>query len=209
MAYPVYTIDPYALTSVAAVKEHLNIPDANTTQDNIITRMVNSASQMIETYLDRKILRRQYTEYYDGRGNDRFLVREWPVEKPTELWLDSTSTFTDVTKKYDLDEYEVDGEPAIGVTLLSGRRFAKGTRNIKVIYYAGYTVTPAVIHEAAILFTEFMYDMKTDRRIGVSSKGKNAESTTFLGDLPDFVKNMLAPYQRMEFPSSHVGVQNF
>lgn len=208
MTYPTYVLDTYALTTVGACKEHLNIKDTDTSQDNIITRMINSASEMIEIFLDRKVKQRSFTEYFDGRGNDRILLRQWPVVKPTEVWDDPGGLFTTPSNKLPTDQYDIEGDPGIGIQLLNGRQFSKGSRNIKVIYQGGYSTIPYVIHEAAILFVEYMYDMRADRRIGVQTKGKNQESTTFLGDLPDFVKNMIEPYQRCEQPLGYIGVQN-
>jgi hypothetical protein len=203
-----FTIDSYALTTLADVKEHLNIPTATTTNDNILIRQINAASEMIETYIDRKVRQRSFTEYYDGRGNDRILLRQWPVTKPTELWDDSSGLFTDSSNQFQATEFEVEGDPATGVILLGGRKFSKGTRNIKVVYQGGYATTPYIIAECCIWTVEFLYDMKSDRSIRVQSKGKNQETTTFLGDLPPVVKNMLEPYRRFEVPLAYVGVQN-
>ena len=212
MPYPTYTIDPYAWVPLLSLKEHLNIPEATLTQDNVLTRYINTSTAMIESFLDRKVIKRQFTEYYDGRGQDRMLLRQWPVAKPTELWDDPSSLFTDVNNKYALTEFEVDGEgdSAVGIILLGGQRFSKGSRSIKVIYEGGYTLAtvPAQLFEAVLLHAEFLLDMRTDRRIGISTKGKNQESTTFLSDLPEVVKNMLRPYQRLEVPLAYTGVQN-
>lgn len=203
-----FTLDTYALTTLADVKEHLNVKPLDVSQDNILTRMINASSEMIETFLDRKILQRTYTEFYDGRGNDRMLLRQWPVVKPTQLWNDPSGLFTSPSDQYPVAEYETEGEPAVGVILLSGQKFSKGNRNVKVVYQGGYVTTPYVIAEACILCVEFSFDMRSDRRIGVQTKGKNQESTTFLGDLPEFVKNMLAPYQRLDGALAYQGVQN-
>lgn len=211
MAYPTFTIDPYALVPLTSVKEQLNIPELVLTSDNVLIRMINASTQMIETYLDRKVMQRTYTEYYDGRANDRILLRQWPIVKPTELWDDPSSVFTDVTNKIATADYATEGnsEP-VGVVLLGGLKFGKGTRNIKVIYQGGYASgsVPAILQEACILHVEFMYNVRSDKSLTVLSKGKNQETTSFLGDLPPFVKNMLAPYQRFETPLAYVGVQN-
>jgi len=201
-----FVIDTYALTTLADIKEHLNIPTLTITQDNILIRMINAASMMIEQFLDRKVLQRSYTEFYDGRSNDRFLLRQWPAVKPSELWVDSSSLFTDVLNKKGTNEYELEGD--CGVLLLNGVRFPKGIRNIKVVYLGGFTTVPYIIAEACIGTVEFMYDMKSDRRIGVTSKSKNAETVTFISDLPPVIKTMLTPFQRFEFPSSAQGIQN-
>ena len=199
-------VDPYALTSLASVKSHLNI--SVTTQDTTLERMINAASNKIEKFLDRKILKRAYTEYQDGRANDRIVLRQWPCDKPTELWDDISGKFTDSSNQLDTEEYVTEGDPAIGVVLLGGLRFSRANKNIKIVYQAGYDTVPYDIEEACILTVEFMYDMRADRRIGVSSKGKNGESTSFLSDLPDFVTDMLMPYQRCEFGIAPIAIQN-
>lgn len=210
MAFPTFTIDPYALTTVLSAKEHLNIKEVDTSQDNVLTRMINSSSQMIENYLDRRVLSRSYTEYYDGRKNDRMLLSNWPIISVAELWDDSGSEFTDVANKFDASEFKIDGDGAnaTGIVLLSGLKFSSGVRNVKAVYTAGYATVPYIVQEACILHVEYMFDMRSDRRIGVQTKGKNQESTTFLGTLPQFVMDMLTPYMRMEFPLSNQGVQN-
>ena len=210
MAYPTFTLEPYALAALLSVKEHLNIKESETGQDNVLTRMINASSQMIENYLDRKVLSRSYTEYYDGRKNDRILLRNWPSTAVAELWDDPASEFTDAANQFDTSEFKIDGEgdSAAGVVLLSGLKFGGGARSIKAVYTAGYATVPYIVQEACLLHVEYMFDMRSDRRIGVQTKGKNQESTTFLGTLPQFVMDMLTPYMRIEFPLAYQGVQN-
>jgi hypothetical protein len=199
-------LDPYALTTLANVKSHLNITVA--TQDAKLERMINAASLKIEQFLDRKILKRSYTEYQDGRLNDRIVLRHWPCDKPTELWSDASGLFADSSNQIDANDFVLEGDPAIGVVLLNGLVFPRSNKSIKIVYQAGYDTVPYDIEEACILSVEFMYDMSADRRIGVKSKGKNGETTTFAGDLPIFVKDMLTPYQRYEFGISPIAIQN-
>jgi hypothetical protein len=210
MAYPTFTLDSNSLTTLGTAKEHLNIPEADTTQDNILKRMINASSALIEEYIDRKILTRTYTEYYDGRGNDRMLLSNWPVTKPTELWDDSSSEFTDSSNLISLADYEVDGDgdTAIGI-VLKGLRFGKGTRNIKVIYVAGYATAPYIILESCLCHIEFMYTMRQDRRIGTQTKSKNEENITYRSQLPEFVQNMIDPYRRTEIPLAYRSVRNY
>lgn len=199
-------LDAFALTSLDNVKSYLNIPTLTITQDTTLERMINASSAKIETFLDRKILKRTFTEYQDGRSSDRILVKEWPAEKPTELWIDSSSQFTDITTQLPDSDFVLEDE--IGVQLINGRGFGKGRRNIKVVYEAGYTTVPYDIEEACIMTVAFFYDLRSDRRIGVSQKGKNSENTTFLDDLPAIVKGMINPYRRIEFGFGSVAVQN-
>lgn len=199
-----------ALTNLAAVKLHLNIQTSDTSQDAVLTRHINAASLMVERFIDRKVLKATHTEFQDGRGSDRIVLRHWPADKPSELWSDPSGKFVDPACQYNADEYELEltSDGGIGVILLAGRRFPKGSRSIKIVYQAGYDQVPADMEEATIWTVEFLYDMRSDRRIGVSSKSKNNENTSFRGELPEVVQNMLVPYRRSEFAMASVAVQN-
>ena len=202
------TISPYALTTLETAKIHLGIPAANTDYDEIIKRYVNVATGKVESYCDRKFIARQYTEYQDGFANDRTLLDQWPASKPTELWIDPDSEFTDVTRKLELTQYELEhsarGE-GIGIVLTKDcRLFPRGRRNIKIVYTAGYAdldELPDEIEDACLWTMEFLYDMRNDRRIGTSIKSKNQENITYYQDLPEFVQKTLDQYKRVEWPS--------
>ena len=200
-------VDPNALTTLEDVKQHLDIPVTNIDQDAILERMINAASQKIESFLDRRIKKRSWTEFQDGRRNDRIVLRQWPCEKPTELWNDPSSKFTDTDNQLDPADFELEGDPAIGVVLI-GRRFSNGNRSIKIVYEAGYDTIPFDLSEACIMTVEFMYDMRSSRRLGTSTKNKNSETISYLGDLPDFVLKMIEPYQRFDFGHASIAVQN-
>lgn len=204
-------VDTYALTSLAVVKEHLNIPALTTTFDSILERMINSSSLKIENYINRKVKKRAYTEYQDGRSNKRTLLKQWPADKPTEVWVDSSSEFTDVTNKLAATDYDLDQDSeglGLGIVLLNGLYFSKGTRNVKIVYEAGYATIPYDLADACIWTVEYFYDMRSDRRIGTSSKGKNNENINYYPDLPEVIKDQLDKYRRVEFPSANVAVGN-
>lgn len=205
------TLSPYALTTLDTAKEHLGIPVSQTQFDDLVKRFINSATDKIETYCDRFFKERAgLVEYHDGFANDRLLLGQWPAAKPDELWIDSTGEFTDVTKKLTADQYELDlsarGE-GIGVVLTKRCMFPRGTRNIKIVYDAGYTTIPAALEDSCLWLVEFLYDMRNDRSITVQTKGKNQENTTFREDLPAIVKDTLAAYKRAEWPTGGRPIQ--
>ncbi len=202
-------ISPYALTTLATAKEQLGIPPANTDFDDVITRYINAATGKIESYCDRKFITRSYTEYQDGFANDRTLLDQWPAQKPSEVWIDSTSEFTDSDRQLDAADYELEysarGE-GIGIVLVGScrRLFPRGRRNLKIVYNAGYADVdslPYELEDACLWTVEFLYDMRSDRRIGTSVKSKNQENITFYEDLPAFVQKTLDQYKRVEWPS--------
>lgn len=199
------TLSPYALTTLEAAKDHLSVPSGNTTFDDVIKRFINAATGHIETFCDRKFLKRAYTEFQDGMASNRIMLDQWPAEKPSELWIDKTREFTDTAYKLDAADYELDlsarGE-GIGVVLTKKNCFfQRGTRNIKIVYNAGFDTIPDELENACLFTVEFFYDMRSDRRVGTQSKGKNQENTTYREDLPLIVQNILLAYKRTEWPT--------
>ena len=135
---PLWTLNTeIALTTVDRAKQHLNIPDADTDYDDILTRFINEASQRLEKMTGRRLKARDYSgsnpEHHDGRMQNRLLAREWPINSVTELWFDSSSEFTDTTNIVDSGKYSIDDEK-IGIVLHKGCRFPRGTRNIRLVY---------------------------------------------------------------------------
>lgn len=199
------TLNTYALTTLATAKEHLGIPTGTTTFDDLIARFINEATGRIETFCDRKLKKRTgIIEFQDGIAQDRILLDQWPATKPSELWIDPTGLFTDTQYRLDPSTYALDvsarGE-GIGVVLLGGRAFPRGTKNIKAIYDGGYTTVPDELEGCCLWYVQFMYDMRTERTVGLESKGKNQENTSYRADLPDFVQNTLLAYRRTEWPT--------
>ena len=205
------TPSPYALASLDSVKEHLGVPPATLTYDELLKRLINAATMKIETYCDRYFKQRTgIVEYHDGIVNNRLLLNQWPAVKPSQLWIDGTGEFTDPEYQLDTDQYHLDlsakGE-GIGVVLAPGCYFPKGTRNIKIVYDAGYTVIPPDLEDSCIWTVEFLYDMRADRSVGMETKGKNQENTSYRDDLPAIVKDTLTAYKRMEWSSAFRAVQ--
>lgn len=203
-------LDQYALTSVAAAKVHLGIMPSDTSQDDILIRFINSASAKIESYTDRKFKKRQYVDFYDGRNNDRILLRNWPADKPTELWDDVGNKFDNEINLIDPQDYDIEqsSDGGIGVILVNGVKFSRGNQNVKVVYEAGYSSVPYDIEDACLFTVEFLYTAKQDRRIGVSSKGKNGETVQFRDDLPQYILDILDRYRRSEFSLAFAPVGN-
>lgn len=200
-------LDPYALTTLADARTHLNVPSGTVDADldAILERFINESTYIIENWLDRKILTRTYTEYQDGRSNNRILLKQWPVTSVAEVWCDPSSEFTDTKNLLDATDYRIAQESEIALIC---RHFSRGTQNIKVVYDAGYATVPFPLQSACLWMVEWFYDMRADRRVGNESKGKNNESAKYLTDWPDWLKNQLMKWKRMEWPTANAPVLN-
>lgn len=212
-----------ALTDLATAKEHLEIPGADTTQDSKVERFINTASDFFETYCSRKFITQTHTEYQDGRGSNRIMLRQWPITggpadggtKP-ELFIDSNSVF-DASSAVDVTSYYVDSESEFELVLIGctteGSRFPRGTRNIKVVYEAGYGTVgagdlPSDLVNACLDYVLWLYDRQNDRRIGRTNKSKGDENVSYEVSIPQSIMNVLDNnYKRVDF-APPVGVLN-
>ncbi len=195
------------LTSLTEVKEHIGIPAVDTTQDARLDKLITRASKRIASYCNRRFIEETYTAYKNGRRSNSILLRHFPASKPTELYIDSSSVFGPETLVAS-DEYDIlDGSI---VVMLNGGRFEKGTRNIKIVYTAGYAFAdlPEDIVDNANELVLYQYQKLEERSIGVISKSKQGETTTYVQDIPQFIKTGLDPYKRAHEWGSDVGVEN-
>lgn len=209
---PLWTLNTeIALTTVDRAKQHLNIPDADTDYDDILTRFINEASQRLEKMTGRRLKARDYSgsnpEHHDGRMQNRLLAREWPINSVTELWFDSSSEFTDTTNIVDSGKYSIDDEK-IGIVLHKGCRFPRGTRNIRLVYNGGYSEIPTDLEGACLWMVEYFYAQRSNESIGTQTKSKNAENITYLKDVPEHVMDVINSYKRYEFPGATLAVDN-
>lgn len=177
-----------ALVTLNEAKTWLDIPLSDTAQDALLEGLINTASTRIENHCSRLFKRTQRTELYDGRNSDLLLLKNYPAEKPTALVIHGTVL--------ELGSFELQDE--MTVKLLGGV-FPKGSLNVQVTYFAGYATIPDDVQTAAKFLVQWLYSVRTDRRIGIQSKNKQSESISFTSGMPQEIVEMLQPYVRMEF----------
>lgn len=210
-----------ALALLSAAKSHLDIPVVDTTQDAKVERFINTASQVFENYCKRKLTTATYTQYVDGRSSNRLMLKEWPVlggaaaggTKP-EVFIDSSSEFGSGTELDPAGYYVANTFELLRI----GGVWPKGNRNIKVIYNAGLGLVntglqtntlPSDLEQACLDYVLWLYDSKSDRRIGRNTKTKGDESVSFETGMPATIAHLLEPYVRHDFTSDlSVGVWN-
>lgn len=179
-----------ALTTVAACKSQLDIPTANTDQDSFIERLINSASQQIDRYCNRRFVSTSYVEIFDGNRSNQLLLGNMPVTALSELNVDSLRVFGSSTIVA-ATEY---GRTGNIITKNSGN-WGNVRQSIRVSYTAGFTEVPADVENACIMLVELYYRMKNDRRIGRESQSKAGEDITFVDGLPKAVTDVLDNYK--------------
>lgn len=141
----------YDLTTVAAVKLWLGIPDSQTGSDVKIQALVTSASRWLLNYISRgNILSTTYTDRFtaSGWGQTSLLLPRWPVTSVSALSIGQTAIPASVApgpgntpNGYLLEPW--DGIPAgtLQSINLYGYAFGGGPQGISVTYVAGYLVS--------------------------------------------------------------------
>lgn len=77
------------LSDLQEAKKLLDIDPENTSEDVKLSLYLEYASNWIETFLNRKLLYKERTEYYKGTGTQKLLLRVRPVYLPMEVYVDT------------------------------------------------------------------------------------------------------------------------
>lgn len=171
----------YALTSVADVKETLRITGSN--YDNLITRKINQATEMIEGYCGRRFKAADYTEYYDGTGLDQLLLRNRPVNGDVTLSARATTLNQDDFDTIDIDNYFVDANAGVleAVSTFYGRY-----DRWKVVYNAGWTTIPSDVAEACATLAAYLVNNDASQVAGVARKKEGTREIQYANSKVQF-----------------------
>jgi hypothetical protein len=138
---------PYDLTTLAAVKQWLTIANANS--DAELTGLITAVSRAFYAYMARpSLLPRTITERYDGQGQTRMFLKNWPVLAVTAVNQNGVvvqpsslpNANSPATFGWLLDPW--DGAPPgrnQPLDFIYGQWW-RGSQNVQVTYQAGYAV---------------------------------------------------------------------
>lgn len=207
------SLNANALVTLADAKDHLDIPPATTTSDARVERFINTASQLIEEYCNRKFIYQSYDIRRDGRRQDRIQLNEFPIIAVTNVWDDQSWEWGS-DKLIPATEIAIEEEC---ILVLQNRKFSKGNQNVRIQFTAGFVspVTgglgapiPMTLEYTCLMTVEWLMQLRQDRRIGVTSKSKQSESISFFDQtgLPPQVMTMLAEFVKFEIPSLESGI---
>lgn len=183
-----------ALTTVAAVKDHLGIPAGDQAQDGRLERFINTASDRISNYCERQLVAGDTVDILHGGMTNMVMLQEWPINSISEVAIDSEGVFGPDTV-IQPENYRMVDEG----TLLYNTIFPYGYGNVRVTYNAGYQTIPSDLEMAAILLVEWLHRFRSNQNIGRSALSKGDESVTILQDIPPIIRSLLDPYRRTEF----------
>lgn len=130
------------LTSLDSVKAWAGV--VLPADDQLLYRLIGQVSRSILSYLERPTLFQQtYTDYYDGSGSRRQILRRWPVLSVSSLTVNGSAI--SASSSYGQAGFSLepwDGFPPGRQQALDlcGYDFCRGLNNVAVGYTAGYVV---------------------------------------------------------------------
>lgn len=172
-------VDAGAWTSLNRLKRHLHIGLSDSSKDDFLEEIINSSYKVLERHIGQALLQATYTEFYDGDDSNILILKKWPVISVTSVHVDSERDF-DSDDLVDSGDYVVDTE--LGIIEIfqaegSGPTwFAKGTKNIKVIYSAGFASIPADFAQVGTEYAAWIFNRSGTEGFDSASLGAKTES---------------------------------
>lgn len=127
-------LSKHALTTIDALKSELQIAAEDTSQDAVLARYINAASDAIRAFCGRDFARARLTDVRQGSGGPAVLLRAYPIVEVHDV---------DANGK-PVTDYRLDRDT--GVLWRAAGWPRSETPNVEVEYTGGY-VTPAQADE--------------------------------------------------------------
>src|SRR5690606_39433469 len=125
-------LSEHALTTIEAVRQQLGLDPSDTSQDEVLARLINSASDAIRTYCDRDFARARREDRLEGSGRPELLLPLYPVIRVESVTADGIPVLP--------EEYDVDVQAGRLVRRCGAWPGGPGLTT-EVVYEAGY-ITP-------------------------------------------------------------------
>ena len=133
-------VKSYALTTRQRLIDFLGLSGLSSTQNTILDRIIDTATEYIENYCDRRFQQTAYTnEVYNGDGSQFLQLQNYPVSSTASFTLgrrDSVANENDWST-IDSEDYFVHYDEGI-VEYIKGLKFQNAPRRYRVSYTAGF-----------------------------------------------------------------------
>lgn len=166
-------LETYALVTLDNAKDFLGITDSS--KDDLLEILINQATDYIENECNRRFESTVYTEQeYSGRGIKTIQLDEFPVITFTLLEVNNNTDNTDNWSEIDTDNYWVEEDTGI---LTKTTNYAKGNKNYRATYTAGFTTIPHDLQFACMMLVSETFNKR--KAMGVKSESLGDHSLTF------------------------------
>jgi len=192
---PLSTLDPNCWVSLADLKDHMDIDSSDTDRDTFLIGILNSAYHMAKNYIGHDLIVADYTEYYNGEGEDTILLKAYPVNSIASIYDDPDREFGAETL-IDSDNYFVDAATGL-VTLFQGLvAFSTGRGNIKVTYNAGYSTIPYDAQRGLMMLAAWLAQRAgSEGMIAQTLGGKSEQYDPSV--IPLYIRQCFIPYKEI------------
>lgn len=188
------------LVTLADAKTYLGM--SNTNDDEMISMFLQAIRSQFDEYCGKTLISSVVSEIKSGQGSDYISVNNWPIDDtaPISAYFDPNGLFAEDTK---IDPQFIDCDYDAGMIRYIGGAFWKGHRNTKIIYTGpkNYTAgsVPAAIQAATMEMLGLLYQRKTDKQWTYTVRSRMEGTITLVtGQMPQLVKDLLAPYRNLE-----------
>ena len=161
--------------------------------DVILSRLISAVSSWIQLEIGRYLSAAIYTETYNGKGGNRLMVRNFPIQSVSSLVVNEDTILpaeTQLGTGYLFDSRMI---------YLNGFSFYRGFQNVCVTYIAGpFPGDPELYlaEQICIRLVALSYNERT--RTGQDSKSMAGESVHFItSELPKDIAMMLNKLRRV------------
>lgn len=201
----------YALTTRTRVMDFMGQSSLTTTEETVLDRIIDSVTNFVENYCQRRFKQTVYTEEFNGDGSEEAVLNQFPISSTASfaLYYRNADGNEDEWTAFDTEDYFINYNAGI-VELAANTRFLKFSRRLyRAIYTAGYNFdnaatflsdTSAADLEYAVwrLCTTAFNKRKSD--VGIESESIGDYSVTYsktLFETPE-IKEILDKYKRVE-----------
>ena len=184
--------------SLADTKEYLGISSGDTDNDDLIINMINRATTLVETYLDRVILTATYTnEVYEGTGSPYLFLRQYPVTALTSIDY-RTENYQSSYETLDTTEYDYRADNGV---VRRNANFRSVPAEYRVTYTAGYAAAsvPQDLSLAVLDLISYLWNQRKSK--GIQSERLGEYSVTWFEGARSIRESgafaILEPYRRI------------
>lgn len=178
------------LTTLANVKDWLEIEADQTDDDATLSRLITAASGWLERWLNRQIRLADYDELRDGTGAATLVLKQYPVVAIASLAIDGRAV--PAAGSATAPGYRIVGRRVA----LNGYAFTRGIGNVAVSYSAGYAEVPPEIEQAAIELVARRY--RGRKHTGLVSEAFAQQTTSYSqADMADETQTALEQYRNV------------